>query len=344
MAELAERHAQSMGSGAPGCRSEIANTKSERDPFPLRIPGQEQVLFHRAHTNLKCKSAQPAVRLLAIVENMPPRQEGQSCTALPAAWSGTHVIRTLQATHGNSLDIFMQPVFQPILVPRHQGALNFEQERDKIQGILRQNTDQMSKNKEVFAENVHQKRMGELPPDTSTQKASEPEQEVQPPTDDMVMDTPINMSCERRGQKMAVVSIIHDFDEDANEPVVTVYGTFDTEDEAKHYMSETLSKHVIDQDLYVYPMYEWMYISPENTNSPNLPCTYRDKTLDTIMRRHRTKHADVDQYMAQCRENNVDPSIVDMKLPEGGEDDKDADDGGGGGDGDGDGDGGGADA
>ena len=184
MEELARRHAQSMNAADPNAESIFAPPGAlppgagrdaaqpaapSREPLPLRVPNQEAVLFHRAHTHLKCRNAHPAVRLLALVETMPPRQDGQSVTALPPAWSGTRIIREMQKY---DLDIFMQPVFEPILVPRHQGALTLEQENEKIQSALQQNAEQIQANREAFNANMEDRKKG-LEPEAATEAGTE---------------------------------------------------------------------------------------------------------------------------------------------------------------------------
>ena len=88
----------------------------------------------------------------------------------------------------------------------------------------------------------------------------------------------------------------------------------DTEEDARHYVDNTLSKHVIDQDIYVHPMYEWIHLDPKVMNDNHIPCTYRNSTLDSIMRRKRTQHSDIEKYMAKCKEEQVEPSIVEIDL------------------------------
>ena len=324
MAELTRRHAQSVQGAMPGAMppgsgradADAAQLASSREPIPLRTASQEVVLFHRAHTHLKCRSAHPAVRLLAVVETMPPRQAGESPAALPVAWNGTRIIRDMQKKH--DLDIFMQPVFQPVLVPRHQGALTPEQEQEKIEQRLTQHAERLQHNRQAFTANVQDCKEGAGAGAPAPEPAPEPEAAAAPPPVDMagaVVDTPVGITSETRGQKMAVLSVVHDPNTVNNEPLVTIYGAFDTEDDARHYVDNTLSKHVIDQDLYVHPMYEWIYLDPKAMQDNHVPAKYRDSTLDAIMRRQRTHKHDIQQYMAKCQEDQVEPSIIDINLP-----------------------------
>ena len=298
---------------APPARAAAAS--SEREPLPLRVPGQQMALFHRAHAQLKCRSATPALRVLALVENPPAGKP-----MLSPEWSGTQTIRTLQRQHSQDLDIFMHPCFEPILIPRRQGALSPEQEKEKIDAVLRLHQEQLERNKREFTENVQKRQMGKTPApapattettetDTTETETTEPETGADAAR---VVDTPVGVACEKRGQKMLVLSVVHDQDTEKNEPIITLYGAFDTEDDAKHYIVHTLSKHVTDQDLFIHPMYEWIHLDAKAMDAKCIPCKYRDSTLDAIMRKQRTQGSEVESFLSQCKEANIEPTITEI--------------------------------
>ena len=313
-----ERSNSAMAPPARDAVAASAGNSSEREPLPLRTPGQQVALFHRAHAHLKCRSATPAIRVLALVEAPPAGQP-----LLSPQWSGTQTIRTLQQQHSQDLDIFMHPCFEPILIPRHQGALTPEKEKEKIDAILKHHHDQLERNKQEFTENVQKRQMGKTKktPDgdaNHTQQGAQQGGETDASTEadadaaERVVDTPVGVACEKRGQKLLVLSVVHDPDKEKNEPIITLYGAFDTEEDAKHYITHTLSKHVSDQDLFIHPAYEWIHLDPSAMEDKCIPCKYRDSTLDAIMRKHRTQSSEVESFIAQCKEANIEPTITEI--------------------------------
>ena len=111
---------------------------------------------------------------------------------------------------------------------------------------------------------------------------------------------------------MLVLSVVHDPDTEKNEPIITLYGAFESEEEAKHYITSTLSKQVTDQDLFIHPMYEWIYVDAKSMEDKCIPCKYRDSTLDAIMRKHRTQSSDVKSFLASCKEADIEPNITEI--------------------------------
>ena len=169
---------------------------------------------------------------------------------------------------------------------------------------LEAHRNKLEANKEVFDRNVKEKRMGDLPESTA---ALPPPAPAEIPATS-VPCTPVPAVHEVRGQKLAVFSVLP-----GHEPVVTVYAAFENEDDAKHYIDATLSQHVLDLDLFVHPMYEWIQLDAETMESALIPRKYRHPILDSIMRQKRQQGRDIEQYYAKCREAGIEPTITEVE-------------------------------
>lgn len=280
-AELTQRHLISTGAMAPPTEAE-----GERDPYPLHLPTQEVFLLHKAHTQLKAKAPHACFRILGLVETRPEP---------PQPWKGDFIALD------PAMDTFLHPCFEPLLIGCRDYAP--EEAAAKADAQLAAHREKLRLDKEVFEENVKEKRMGSVPsapPSSPTACPADIAQDSRP-------CMPVSPVHEVRGQKLAVFSVLG-----GEEPVVTVYGAFDNDADAKHYIDATLSKHVLDLDIFVHPMYEWIQLDAESMESPLVPRKYRHPILDAIMRKKRQQGSDIQQYYAKCQEAGVEPTITDV--------------------------------
>jgi hypothetical protein len=282
-AEITQRHLLSTGAMAPPTEAE-----GSRDPFPLHLPNQEVFLLHKAHTGLKARADHACFRILGFVEAQPEP---------PRPWRGDF----LQLDP--AMDTYLHACFEPLLIGQSADCTP-EEEGDKAQAQLADHREQLRQAKAVFDKNVKEKRMGSGPPPAPPSSPTGATA-TGPPC------MPVSPVYEVRGQKLAVFSVLA-----GEEPVVTVYGAFENDTDAKHYIDATLSKHVVDLDIFVHPMYEWIQLDAATMESPLIPCKYRDPVLDAIMRRKRQQGSDIQQYYAKCEEAGIEPTITEVEPPE----------------------------
>ena len=267
-------------------------TEGERDPYPLHLPNQEVFLLHKAHTGLKARADHACFRVLGLVEQRPEP---------PQTWTGSFV-------HLDpAMDAYLHPCFEPMLIGQSADSTP-EQERDKAAELLAAHREKLRLDKEVFEQNVKEKRMGAVPAAGDDTPAAAPAAVKPAAAADSKPCMPVSPMHEVRGQKVVVFSVLQGI-----EPVITVYGAFENDEDAKHYIDATLSKHVLDLDLFVHPMYEWIQLDPETMESPLVPRKYRHPILDSIMRKKRQQGSDIQQYYAKCKEAGIEPTITDVE-------------------------------
>lgn len=104
----------------------------------------------------------------------------------------------------------------------------------------------------------------------------------------------LSRDMESRGQNFFVFSVLPNDDE----PSVTIYGCWDTEEEATQYVINGIGRRVNTVDLFVARMYEWIF--PELASNTDIPETFRKDELNSIMSAPRAQQKKVDEY----RENN----------------------------------------
>ena len=270
-AETIHRHMTCTG----GHRPNEAAPREEREPFPLHMPGQDTFLFHRANVELHCASATPAIRILGLFGARKPNED----------WAGEYYVNQLQG----ALDVCMSATFQAIPLPRDETPITPDEQQAKVAAVMERHLLRRDQNKATFERNVKEKKMGAMPGAAAAAPAEPPQLDAATLASRELAD-PLPFTSEVRGQKMVVCSVICN----ELEPVFTVYGVFENDVDAKHYIDATLSKHVKDEDLYVHAMYEWIQLTPTAVESDAIPTRYRDPTLDAIMKRKRMQGSDID--------------------------------------------------
>jgi hypothetical protein len=110
----------------------------------------------------------------------------------------------------------------------------------------------------------------------------------------------VGRNAELRDQNYAVVSVIDDMRPAAikglidPEPVFIIWGCFDKEDDAKHYIYNTAQSKVSSVMMDVYKMYEWIY--PTEMNADGVQEEYRDPRLDKVMKSRKKTKASVMKF------------------------------------------------
>lgn len=121
----------------------------------------------------------------------------------------------------------------------------------------------------------------------------------------------LGLDKEVRHQRYAVVSVLTD----GQEPAVCVYAAHESEEKARHYIEDTLSKQITTHHLNVVPMYEWIHLDKSTVDHDDIPRKYRNPQLDSIMQAKHNQHRQVEQYMQHCEEIGEKPKIKEIELP-----------------------------
>lgn len=153
----------------------------------------------------------------------------------------------------------------------------------------------------------------ELKPEAEAEKLDDMwEQQVQEFTADkeLVKVPRLNRFAEVRNQRFAVVSVVHDYESDGEEPGFIVWAAFDSEDEALRYNKCVAAKELKDHDLAIVSMYEWVY--PHLMNSNSVEQMYRNEELNNIMRNARMSAKRVTDFQRECSEKNVEMPCIEL--------------------------------
>jgi hypothetical protein len=102
---------------------------------------------------------------------------------------------------------------------------------------------------------------------------------------------PLARELEIRGQNFIVFSTLPN---DGQEPLVAIYGAFDTEENAKEYATGGIGKDVTDRDLHVCRMYEWIF--PHLATDKNIDSQFRDPELNKIMAAPQEQAAQIEDF------------------------------------------------
>lgn len=120
----------------------------------------------------------------------------------------------------------------------------------------------------------------------------------------------LNRFAEVRNQRFAVVSVVHDYEGNGEEPGFIVWAAFDSEDEALRYNKCVAAKELKDHDLAIVSMYEWVY--PHLMNSNSVEQMYRNEELNNIMRNARMSAKRVNDFQRECSEKNVEMPCIEV--------------------------------
>lgn len=105
----------------------------------------------------------------------------------------------------------------------------------------------------------------------------------------------LGRAAEVRDQNVVVISFVADNTQALPEPLVCVWGAFNTETEADVYVRNTCGETVKDHDLYVCALYEWLH--PQNIDVSKLRNElFRSKELTSVIQNHKSQPAQCDAY------------------------------------------------
>jgi hypothetical protein len=126
----------------------------------------------------------------------------------------------------------------------------------------------------------------------------------------------VSRNAEVRKQGVAVISIIEDTTpavlsglEDP-EPIVIVWGCFEDDRQAKHYIYNTASTRVVNVMLDIVNMYEWAYPSKIEDKLDEITEEFRNPTLDKVMKARKQQKAKVLSYEEWVKKEGMEVPIL----------------------------------
>lgn len=230
------------------------------------------VAVNLAHHERCPRSARAAVRVLGRFADV---EEAR------AHFAGAHV----------DAEVHCVPEGDFFVVMRRAG----EDEAGHLEALKRTHRRRIREHAEEFEANVLQRQTGRVGAQPEDDEPAPPEGEVAPAL-------PVPRALEVRLQAYAVVSILDDHDEPElarRQPGFCVHGAFESHERAMEVVRGSLSKHVLDHDLFVASMYEWLYV-PRPRDLDELEEEYRSKDLHELMAHRKAAGARVAEYRRQC--------------------------------------------
>lgn len=261
--------------------------------FTLRDDNQKYVAVNIAHTRQKCKSSVAAFRILGYF----------------------HTVEELKAHAVDpQLDVYTVPAFDwfPIThgpIPEDKRKERSQQVVDRVRKYIDTNTELASKLVERTNEACFEERYDEAV--RGKEKMDRVEKFLNEHKDgDFVR--PVQRNDELRGQRWAVVSMIVDANTD-DEPLVNFLRAFDSKEDARDYMRNTLHAHKIVTDAFVVQMYEW--VTPARTQTTTfrqkIDTSYTHKELEDLHRGKQWEEQMIERLIAS-ESKNRNPLLDEM--------------------------------
>ena len=261
----------------------------------VKLAPYEYAMVHIAHKNSRPVSNRPAFRILKLCES---RED-----AFEHYRENPHL--------GEECALHLFPLSRWFALCRSlEDQQNAEYCFEYIdETIVRHRDEIVEKNKE-FEENVREKKTGEVDKDKMKLKAhlknriksaaAGRQKAIRTLEKKKMLErggkkaAKLKRDDEVRGQRYAIVSVCRDntvegkraqktrgFKAYSPQPLVRIHAVFDDKDEATTWMEENASNKVINHDLYVVDMYEWLY--PEEENVEKIEGKYRNEEQNKIL-------------------------------------------------------------
>jgi hypothetical protein len=167
-----------------------------------------------------------------------------------------------------------------------------------------------------FRENVNLRRTGAA--GAGGGGATDTEAAERPPLASLDASRPsaVPRGAELRLQNFAVVSVMQDEAEplrERQEPCVVVWGTYDTEEQAKAGIKAQHALLVTDLHLEVVQLYEWLHPTEVAEHLDELPEEFRDEKLTELIRSRKAEARKVRAYRQSCGDR--EPPLIDLSQP-----------------------------
>lgn len=243
------------------------------------------IAFNLAHASRRPRRSQgAAIRILGCYPNIEALK--------------SHVAQN----HTGEIDVHMIPLRKWAAVLRSASP---EKEIEHLERLGAAYTTMLSEHAQEFQQNVDDKKTGEVSTRPEEHHTAEDSTGAEP--------SPVGRSCELRGQRYAVISILPDLSCEhvhEQEPAFIVWATVDDETEAQKLIDGELCILARDVHIDVVSMYEWIPLTGLNLNS--IKEIYRDESLADIMNAKKAESKNVEKYLQLCEQRGQQPSITDL--------------------------------
>tara|TARA_Y100000748_G_scaffold296635_1_gene289685 strand:+ start:1280 stop:2149 length:870 start_codon:yes stop_codon:yes gene_type:complete len=130
-------------------------------------------------------------------------------------------------------------------------------------------------------------------------------------------DSFVYRDAEVRGQSYAAIGFINDPDKSKNEPLVCIYGAFESEDTCVRYIEDSLSDEIDNITLYCVEMYSWLYPTlVENKGlMEDVPKSYRHSDLNAWMNAKSENDKMVKEFYKNSKKQ-TDALLVELEADE----------------------------
>jgi hypothetical protein len=291
----------------------LPNPYNAMPVLPFMDPQQQVVLLNITHRQQIPKSKIPGFRVCGAFENVDKLKRQVQSAGGPSAFGGANLIKAdmhKKFLICSSLDKQQSPTY----------VLN------KIDEATQRYLKMLDFHTEEFKENKENRRQGKtgLSQAEKIKKVSsrkqildkkfEEEKEKGSETGE------VSRNAEVRGQSVAVVTILEDQSppvlngvEDP-EPIVIVWGCFENEAQAKHYIYNTASKYVKDVMLDVVNMYEWVYPTEISKHVDEITEEFRNPSLNKVMNSRKLQKKSVLSYDEWCKREGQEASSLEINA------------------------------
>jgi len=117
------------------------------------------------------------------------------------------------------------------------------------------------------------------------------------------------------GQRFAVISVLVDglqstrIGKKLPEPILRVYGAFDSKKQAKSFISDVLSPHIGDFDIDIVDMYSWLHPQTINLQIDQIEEQFRDPEIDKIMKHAKEEKKNSKAFRERCALMDKEPDM-----------------------------------
>jgi len=276
-------------------------------------PAQQVVLLNIAHRQQIPKSKVPAFRVCGAFESLDKlKRHALACGT--AAYGGANLIKA---------DVHKKFLICSSLEKQQNPAYVLK----KIEDLTQRYTEQLQFHAREFEENQKARQQGKtgLSHVDKTRNKVSSRKELLDKKFDETKDQgteagEVSRNVEVRNQAVAVVTIINDTtpavlngSEDP-EPAVIVWGCFESETLAKHYIYNTGSKFVKDVMLDVVNMYEWVFPTEIQKRVDELTEEYRNPSLNKVMNSRKAQKRAVMSYEEWSRKEGQEPASLEISA------------------------------
>jgi len=311
--ELSEMSGTASSSSTQIIGDGLPNPYAANPVLPFDDAEQQVVLLNITHRQQIPKSKIPGFRVCGAFKDLEKLKRHALNSGGPAAYGGSNLIKA---------DVHKKFLICSSLEKQQNASYVL----GKIEELAKKYTQTLQFHADEFKENKENRQQGKtgLSQSEKVKKISSRKQLLDKKfEDDKEKGTEtgdVSRVAEVRNQSVAVVTIMSDTTatvlngaEDP-EPIVIVWGCFENEAQAKHYIYQTASKFVKDVMLDVVNMYEWVFPTEIEKRVDELTEEFRNPSLNKVMNSRKAQKKSVMSYSDWCKQEGQEPSMLEISA------------------------------